>query len=218
MQYGLHTTAGGGAISALLSAQPGVPEWRHRSLLLIAPDRPARLSPQLARRVLDRMLVPPAQVEGVDFHLGDPLLPQAAAMAGAFVLVLPPLGNLSNAMYSVHPRRNDRFVAARAPLKSLYPEVDFAAFTFTGHALTTLAATCPERFAQVRQVLAATWVSRMRQMLDLLPQRGVLLDLAPPAWLPRPPIPGEGRRRVIIDPDDRTAAVESLRKALPPLG
>lgn len=210
MQYGQHTNAGGGGISALLSAQPGAQAWRHRSLLLIAPDRPARLTPGVARRVLDRLLVPSAQVEGVDFHLADPALPQAAALAGGFVLVLPPLGNLSNALYSVHPRRNDRFVTARAPLKALYPEVDFAAFAFTGHALTTLAATCPERFAQVRQILAATWVSRMRQMLDLLPPRGALLDLAPPAWLPRPPIPGEGRRRILVDPDDRARGAEGI--------
>ena len=216
MHTSLHTSAGGGTVSALLSAQSRSTEWRHRSLLLIGRDRPACLTPRLARRVLNRMLVPPAQVEGVDFHLADPQLSQSAALAGAFLLVLPPLGNLSNTMYSVHPRRNDRFVAARAPLKALYPEVDFAAFAFTGHALTTLAATCPERFAQVRQVLAATWVSRMRQMLDLLPPRGLLLDLTPPPWLPRPPIPGEGRRRLAVDPDDRARTAEDLCKALPP--
>lgn len=160
------------------------------------------------------MLVPSAQVEGVDFHLANRALAQAAGMASSFVLVLPPLGNLSNPLYSVHPRRNDRFVAARPGLKALYPDVDFAIFAFTGHALTTLAATCPERFTQVRQFLAAAWVARMRQLLDVLPARGALIDLPAPPWLPRPPIPGEGRRRLALDPDDRSRGVEALLSIL----
>ena len=147
-------------------------------------------------------------------HLADPDLTLAAEDACAFVLVLPPLGNLSNPFYSVHPRRNDRFVAARPALKALFPEVDFAAIAFTGHALGTLAGTCPDRFAEVRKVLAALWATRMRLLLERLPVRGVLIDLPGPGWLPRPPIPGEGRRRVWIDPDDRDAGADVLRHRL----
>ena len=189
---------------------------RHRALLLIGPRGPARLTPRLTRRVLDRLLMPAAQVEGVDLHLGDTPLLERAGEASAFVLVLPPLGNLTNAFYQVHPRRNDRFVAARAPLRALYPEVDFAPFAFTGHALGTLAATCPERFAVLRQGLVAAWAVRMRLLLDRLPPRGVLIDLPTLGWLPRPPIPGEGRRRLPVDPDDRSTGAEALRAALVP--
>ena len=179
--------------------------------MLIGPRSSARLTPAVTGRVLDRLLVPSAQVEGVDMHLGDPELAQRAEEARGFVLVLPPLGNLSNPFYSVHPRRNDRFVAARPALKALFPDVDFAAIAFTGHALGTLAGTCPDRFAEVRKILAALWVTRMRLLLERLPVKGVLIDLPSPGWLPRPPIPGEGRRRLAVNPEDRIAAAEALR-------
>ncbi|WP_461472194.1 DUF6473 family protein [Pararhodobacter sp.] len=176
---------------------------RHRALLLIGDRAHKRLREPVARRVLDRLLQPAAQVEGVDLHLGDPALADAAALAKGFALVLPALGNLSNPYYRVHPRRNDRFVAPRAQLKALFPEVDFAPFTFTGHALATLAATCPDRFVEVRRCLSAIWVQRMQALLAMLPARGVLIDLPAPPWLMRPPIPGEGARRIRVDPDDR---------------
>lgn len=191
---------------------------RHSALLLIGSRGAGRLSAHLnaglTRRVLDRLLAPAAQVEGVDFHLADPALAAAGAQASAFILVLPPLGNLSNALYTVHPRRNDRFVTARPALKALFPEVDFAPLVFTGHALGTLAATCPERFVEVRRVLNAAWVQRMQALLRLLPEQGVLLDLPAPPWLPRPAIAGEPRRRVFLDPDDRANGAEILRAAL----
>jgi len=217
MQQCLQPFAGPGAAYALLPRGDLAGGIRHRALMLVGARGASRLTPQLARRVLDRLLVPTAQVEGVDLHLGDPALGRAGAQALAYVLVLPPLGNLSNPFFTVHPRRNDRFVAARAPLKALFPEVDFTPFAFTGHALGTLAGVCPERFAVLRQALAAAWVTRMRLLLDRLPPRGVLIDLPAPGWLPRPPIPGEGRRRVPVDPDDRSTGAESLRRALLPL-
>lgn len=187
---------------------------RHRALLLIGDRGPERVTPRLARRVLDRLLVPVAQVEGVDYHLGDSTLAETAATATAFALLLPPLGNLSNAYYTVHPRRNDRFVRARPALKSLFPEVDFAQFAFTGHVLRALAVTCPERFAMVRHEVATTWELRVQLLLQRLPTRGVLIDLPAPAWLPRPPIRGEGRRRLALDPDDRGTGAAALRAML----
>lgn len=187
---------------------------RHRALMLLGDRGSGRLRPALARRVLDRMLVPSAQVEGIDMHLADTLVTEAAAEAGGFILLLPPLGNLSNPFYSVHPRRNDRFLAAHGRLKSLFPEVDFAQFAFTGHALGALASTCPRRYGEVRSGLQLAWVARMQLLLGRLPPRGVLLDLPTPAWLQPPPIPGEGRRRLRIDPDDRSAGAVALCAAL----
>lgn len=217
MQQCLQPFAGPGAAYVVLPRAEPSGGIRHRALMLVGARGAARLGPQLTRRVLDRLLAPAAQIEGVDLHLGDPALGFAGAQALAYVLVLPPLGNLSNPFFAVHPRRNDRFVAARAPLKALFPEVDFAPFAFTGHALGTLAGVCPERFAVLRQSLASVWVTRMRLLLDRLPPRGVLIDLPTAGWLPRPPIPGEGRRRIAIDPDDRAAGAEALHRALSPL-
>ncbi len=42
---------------------------------------------------------------------------------------------LSNRFYSVHPRRNDRFLRASTVLQAIYSDVDFADFTFTRHML-----------------------------------------------------------------------------------
>ncbi|WP_323034605.1 DUF6473 family protein [Pararhodobacter sp.] len=172
------------------------------------------MTSHLSRRVLDRLLAPIAQVEGVDYHLNDPSLLEGASQALAFALVLPPVGNLSNPFYSVHPRRNDRFVTARPALKSLFPDVDFATMSFTGHVLGTLAATCSVRYTEVRRVISAVWVARMQDLLQHLPTQGALIDLPTPSWLQRPLIPSEGRRRVQIDTDDRATGAETLRSAL----
>ena len=153
-------------------------------------------------------------VEGVDYHLNDPSLLEQATQSKAFALVMPPVGNLSNRFYAVHPRRNDRFVTARPDLKALFPEVDFATMAFTGHVLSTLAATCPERYAEVRRAITTAWVSRMQGLLRSLPSQGALIDLPTPSWQQRPLIPSEGRRRVFIDTDDRAAGAETLRAAL----
>jgi len=189
-------------------------EGRHSALLLIGDRGAGRLSSQLARRVLDRLLAPAAQVEGVDYHLNDPSLLEQATQSKAFALVMPPVGNLSNRFYAVHPRRNDRFLTARPELKALFPEVDFATMAFTGHVLSTLAATCPERYAEVRRAITTAWVSRMQGLLRSLPSQGALIDLPTPSWQQRPLIPSEGRRRVFIDTDDRAAGAETLRAAL----
>lgn len=190
---------------------------RHHGLMLIGPRGTGRLGTALAGRVLDRLLAPAALVEGVDHHLGDALLLDRASRAQSVLMLLPWLGNLSNPFYRVHPRRNDRFVAARAPLRALFPEVDFAPFAFTGHALGTLHATCPERFGLVRQALVEAWSLRMRLLLDMLPQDGVLISTPAPAFLARPPVPTRKLAVLALRPEDRAGAAQALRHALLPM-
>ncbi|MCA0203675.1 DUF6473 family protein [Pararhodobacter sp.] len=214
MQHQLQPLGGGRRGVPPLGQSPACAGLRHRALMLIGPRGPDRMAGPLGLRVLDRLLAPSAQVEGVDLHLADPALAGRAQWAVAFALVLPPLGNLSNAFYRVHPRRNDRFLAARAPLKALFPEVDFAAFAFTGHALGSLASTCPERFALVRHGLVEAWVPRMRLLLAVLPPRGALIDLPTPEWLRRPVTMREGLRQIALDPGDRAEGLARLRAAL----
>lgn len=185
---------------------------RHSALLLVGPRGPGRLSPPVARRLLDRLIAPSAQVEGVDFHLADRALPELACTASAFALVLPPLGNLSNPYFAVHPRRNDRFLRANPSLKALFPEVDFAPMAFTGHVLGALAHTCPERYSLVRSTLVREWMLRMETLLSVLPIHGVLVDTPAPPWLRRPVLPGQ--QRITLDPDDRAAGALALHAAL----
>ena len=214
MQHCQPNRLGGAGEQVPPRATEVIVEGRHHALLLVGDRGAGRMNAALARRVLDRLLAPAAQVEGVDYHLCDPSLAERVRRAQSFALVLPPLGNLSNTYYAVHPRRNDRFLTARPSLRALFPEVDFAPMAFTGHVLGALAATCPERYAEVRRVIMAAWVSRMQTLLRDLPNTGVLIDLPAPSWLLRPRIPGEGRRRVYIDGDDRAMGAETLRATL----
>jgi hypothetical protein len=214
MQQCLPNRAAGGIPVAMPPAGAETEPLRHRALILTGPRRGTRADMAFARRILDRVLQPAAQVEGVDLHLCDPWLADRAASASSHVLLMPPLGNLSNPFYAVHPRRNDRFVAARAPLRALYPEVDFTPFAFTGHALGTLAATCPERFSAMRQVLTRCWRRRMLTLLGLLPAQGALVVLPQPAFLPCPDLDVVGIRVISVEPDDRAPGAERLGEVL----
>lgn len=83
--------------------------------------------------------------------------------------------NISNRFYTVHSRRNDRFLRASSVLRAIYPEIDFAEFCFTRHMLGTLLAQSPERFAIVRQELQTAWLARMSQFLEDIGPRVILL-------------------------------------------
>lgn len=115
---------------------------------------------------------------GLDVYLGEPGLIEIAA--GARVTVLQAVGaqNVSNRFYTVHPRRNDRFLAASRQLRSLYPEVDFTEVNFTRHLLTRLRDTSPERFVRVRAELQQAWLGRMRLVLRRIGGPVILLWLS----------------------------------------
>lgn len=87
--------------------------------------------------------------------------------------------NLSNRFYTVHPRRNDRFIEASTVVRAIYPEVDFTDFTFTRHMLGALHAASPERFEIVRTELQEAWKARMRTYLRDIGPRTILLWFAP---------------------------------------
>lgn len=211
-----------GAMPVSLSVATGFasPEGisRHEGLVLIGTTALAMQPDPLPQPVLQRLLSPAARIEGADCRLNDPALIDSARLARAFVMLLPPLGNLCNLFYSVHPRRNDRFLAARPPLKSLFPEVDFTEFDFTGHMLGALAATCPERFAEMRRHLRITWQERLATLLAQLPDNGVLLHLPGPLWLgvPAEAISSPQRPVVTVGCENSTDAVSRARKALEP--
>lgn len=121
---------------------------------------------------------------GPDVYLNDPALIDLIRGAEAVVIQLLGAANMSNRFYTVHPRRNDRFISPSAALRSLYREVDFTEFAFTRHLLTTLHDLSPERFQQVAEELRQVWMQRMESLLRQMPQRSLLLwlsDQAPPA-------------------------------------
>ncbi|MBP9951192.1 MAG: hypothetical protein KBF27_05455 [Cypionkella sp.] len=125
---------------------------------------------------------------GADAFLHDEAVLGIAARARAVVVQIMGAQNLSNRYYSVHPRRNDRFLGATPLLRAIFREVDFTEFHFTRHMLTTLHATSVQRFEVIAEELRAAWVQRMRALLLQIPGPKVLL------WMGAEPPPSPSQR------------------------
>jgi hypothetical protein len=123
------------------------------------------------------------QNAGPDLYLADRPALDVAADAHLAVVQLTGAQNMTNRFYTVHPRRNDRFIAASPLLRSMYREVDFTEIHFTRHLIQVLVAKGADRFAPVAEELRALWVQRMKAVLSRLPQRRVLL------WMADRPVP-----------------------------
>lgn len=108
------------------------------------------------------------------FAQDEALMP---VISGAETVVLQVMGaaNISNRFYSVHPRRNDRYLRHSILLETLFPQVDFSDFSFTRHMLASLRDVSPEKFSIVQQELGEAWVARMRLLLSRISGRKVLL-------------------------------------------
>lgn len=115
---------------------------------------------------------------GPDFYLSDPATLDIAAKARAAVVQVTGAEALTNPFYTVHGRRNDRFLAATPALRALFPQVDFAEIHFTRHLLQVLERSDGEAFRQVVHGLKRNWLAKMRLLLAQLPARRALLWLA----------------------------------------
>lgn len=123
--------------------------------------------PALLEQVLSQPCVNMGCVNaGVDAYLKDRTVIEVAQSAQAVVLQVMGAQNLSNRFYTVHPRRNDRFLRASSVLQGLYPEIDFADYNFTRHLLSDLAKLDPERFEVVIHELRTAWTARMRTLIS----------------------------------------------------
>lgn len=149
----------------------------------VAEPWPLRLEQACGRMVLN-LGVPQA---GPDAWLNDPDILRLASGARLRFMQVPGAVNLSNRFYSVHPRRNDRFLRASPALRRLYPEVDFTDFAFTRHLIRVLSTHGPERFAELAQALSLAWLDRMGALVSALAGPTVLLWFADRA----PPLPGQ---------------------------
>jgi uncharacterized protein YuzE len=115
---------------------------------------------------------------GVDSYLNDASLIKIAQGAKVVVIEIVGAQNMSNRFYSVHPRRNDRFVRASARLKEAFPKVDFTDFAFTNHLLQTLRHADPHRFGDIVLELRQAWVSRMTELIGLIGRPIILVWLS----------------------------------------
>lgn len=132
--------------------------------------------PDLLERALGIPVVNLGQQNaGIDVFLNDPQTISVAAKSSVAVVQLVGPQNNSNRFYAVHPRRNDRFLAAKPALKALYPKVDFTEFHFTRHLLLTLQHQSPDRFEILATELRQVWVAHMCRLLAQLPCPKLLL-------------------------------------------
>jgi hypothetical protein len=158
---------------------------------------------------------------GPDFYLTNPSAVDIAARATAVVVQITGAEAVSNPLYTVHSRRNDRFLAATPALRALFPKVDFAEIHFTRHLLIVLDRADPDRFQTVVGVLKANWLAKMQALLARLPHRSLLLwladkpapdsadtlDAAPgPLFIDRPMLDSLGRRLIEAIPSEAARA------------
>jgi hypothetical protein len=115
---------------------------------------------------------------GIDVFLHDPFVPVAALGAQVSVVQVMGAQNMSNRFYSVHPRRNDRFVKASQMMQAVYGDVDFTEYHFTKHMIRALMALSADRFSCVRRELQQAWQARMALLLSKLEGKIILLWFA----------------------------------------
>jgi hypothetical protein len=144
----------------------------------IAAPWPDLLEHRLGRPVVNLSL----PQGGLDAWVGDGDVMALVGRAEDVVVHLTGAALLSNRFYSVHPRRNDRFVGASGALRHLFPEVDFTEFAFVGHMLKVLGAKGEVRLRPLVAELQAAWTERMGRLLQQAGGRALLVwaEAAPP--------------------------------------
>ncbi len=126
---------------------------------------------------------------GPELVLRDPTLQLALAEARVTVVAVSGAHTVSNRLYSVHPRRNDRVIRVSQSLTTMFRNVDFTEIHFVRHLLTTLLHADPLRFAIVVDELRMAWTARMATLFEAIEGRIVLLWMAEHA----PPDPPDMR-------------------------
>lgn len=112
---------------------------------------------------------------GIDAFVNDSTVIDHCCSAKATVIQILGAQNMSNRFYTVHPRRNDRFLKASVIMQTIYREVDFTDFSFTRHMLGTLRAISPGKFEAVEAELKCAWVARMESLLRQIKSPKILL-------------------------------------------
>ncbi|NRA98455.1 MAG: hypothetical protein HRU32_01340 [Rhodobacteraceae bacterium] len=103
---------------------------------------------------------------GVSVFVDDDAILSACSDAKLTIIQVMSAQNMSNRFYTVHPRRNDRFLKASETLRAMYPTTDFTDFNFTRHLLTSLKRESEQGFALVEEELRQSWLARMRLLIS----------------------------------------------------
>ncbi|MDJ0637784.1 MAG: DUF6473 family protein [Paracoccaceae bacterium] len=105
---------------------------------------------------------------GLSLFSEEQWLLDVASKAELTVLQVLGAQNMSNRLYSVHSRRNDRFLGVSPALRDVFPEVDFTEINFTGHLMTALRDASRPGFELVVEELKWAWIQRMRRILSII--------------------------------------------------
>lgn len=163
--------------------------------------------PDLVERMTGMMSVNMGNVNGgIDAYVNDPDVLAIAARARITLIQVVGAQNLSNRFYTVHPRRNDRFLKASILLRTVFREIDFTDFAFTRHLLSTLQACSADRYGLVVEELRQAWLARMATLIDRIDGVPVLL------WIGRAPPPAVASETMGEDPPFiDSAMIDALR-------
>jgi len=115
---------------------------------------------------------------GAEVFLNNPAILDICQDADVTIVQLTSAQNMSNRFYSVHPRRNDRFIAASRLLYSIYPGLDFTNVHYTGHLVSMLRNYSETCFELIKNELQSEWVAKMQAMLAMIGGRITLLWLS----------------------------------------
>lgn len=116
---------------------------------------------------------------GIDVFTQRKFLTEALHKSDVTVVQILGAQNMTNRFYSVHPRRNDRFVGASQLLSDLYPGMEFVDINFTKHLINKLMRRSPKLFQAVLDELQEAWVARMRLLLGQIKGKSLLMWFAP---------------------------------------
>ena len=112
---------------------------------------------------------------GLSLFSEEQWLLDAASNADLTIFQVLGAQNMSNRLYSVHARRNDRFLAVSPALREIFPDMDFAEINFTGHLLETMQRASKAGFDVVVEELKWAWVQRMRRIVTTIRSEVMLL-------------------------------------------
>lgn len=116
---------------------------------------------------------------GVETFRSDPAVLEIARKAEYVVLQAMGPQFVSNGFYSVHPRRNDRFIRATAALQQLYPSLDFTQFHFVGHLLAQLKRGSRRNYEKVAAECRRAWLTSMVTLIRRIDRPTLVL------WMPQ---------------------------------
>ena len=135
--------------------------------------------PSVLERLIQKPVVNLGQMyAGAEFFPGDNRIFSICNSATAAIIQLTSAQNMNNRFYSVHPRRNDRFLEPSSLLRTIYRDVDFTEIHFTGHLMNVLHSRCPTRFNTVLSGLRSEWVSKMKSLIKKLSCPVILIWMA----------------------------------------